>query len=96
MRIFAAAFRNAESSPAAARAGIGVWPHLDLARVRPIEEMQVWDGLSAARINFTSPTLEPSAWGSVATVQPMATLVENLNLQRGSLRFLDGKRRWSN
>jgi hypothetical protein len=74
---------------------IGVWDHLDLSRTRGIEEMQVWDGLSSARITFSSPTIEPSpfaptsAAGSPPRVEPMATLVENLNLQRGSLRFLE-------
>ncbi|GAA5890081.1 hypothetical protein JCM6882_009221 [Rhodosporidiobolus microsporus] len=33
----------------------GIWQHLDLTRVRPIEEMQVWDGLSGARIEFEAP-----------------------------------------
>ncbi|KAL8279298.1 hypothetical protein RQP46_008335 [Phenoliferia psychrophenolica] len=73
---------------------IGVWPHVDTSRVRGIEEMQVWDGLSSARINFNSPAIEPSAWAGVATrtVEPMATLVENLNIQRGSLAFLHSRK----
>lgn len=55
--------------------------------------MQVWDGLSDARITFSAPVIEPSPFSPVVAstlgeVAPMATLLENLNLQRGSLRYL--------
>ncbi|GAA5974492.1 hypothetical protein JCM11641_003254, partial [Rhodosporidiobolus odoratus] len=33
----------------------GIWQHVDQTRTRPIEEMQVWDGLSDARIDFSAP-----------------------------------------
>ncbi|KAM0751582.1 ubiquinone biosynthesis hydrox [Meredithblackwellia eburnea MCA 4105] len=79
--------------------GVGVWPQLDLTRVRPIEEMQVWDGISDSRITFNSSPSSPSSSFSSTTAStfasrqfdPMATLVENLNLQKGSLNFIKGK-----
>ncbi|KAI5476153.1 ubiquinone biosynthesis monooxygenase COQ6 [Pseudohyphozyma bogoriensis] len=73
---------------------VGVWSHVEQERVRPVEEMQVWDGLSDARITFSSPYASTSsAIATPPTIKPMATLVENLNLQRGSLRYLDTKKK---
>ncbi|SCZ87562.1 BZ3500_MvSof-1268-A1-R1_Chr2-2g05028 [Microbotryum saponariae] len=82
---------------------IGVWGHLDATRARGIEEMQVWDGLSDARITFNSPTLDrhdpfsPHSTAPIAStscrspnIAPMATLIENLNLQRACMRALEG------
>lgn len=72
-------------------AGIGVWPEMDHARTRPVEEMQVWDGISNARIHFHSPLTETDSsqpFSLDPQVDAMATLVENLNLQRGALRQL--------
>lgn len=68
--------------------GIGVWKHVDLSRTRPIEEMQVWDGISSARITFEAPFATPSSTPSSTVtslfpaIEPMATLVENIHLQR--------------
>lgn len=59
--------------------------------------MQVWDGLSDARINFNAPYAEPDPYAVTQTsslfpeIEPMATLVENLNIQRGLLRALANK-----
>ncbi|GAA5832567.1 hypothetical protein JCM11251_001371 [Rhodosporidiobolus azoricus] len=39
----------------------GIWQHLDQTRIRPVEEMQVWDGLSGAHIEFEAPFAAPSA-----------------------------------
>lgn len=68
---------------------------MDLARTRSIEEMQVWDGISAARITFNAPYKTPDPFDEPSTssslfpeIEPMATLVENLNLQRGLLQTL--------
>lgn len=68
--------------------GIGVWPYVDTFRTRAIEEMQVWDGLTDARIAFASPLSEPTPDTPYESISPMATLVENLNLQRGLLKYL--------
>src|SRR4051812_34842287 len=31
---------------------IGAWSHINTERVQPYQEMQVWDGISGARISF--------------------------------------------
>ncbi|KAJ3534227.1 hypothetical protein NMY22_g7018 [Coprinellus aureogranulatus] len=61
----------------------GAWNHVDETRTCGIEEMQVWDGVSDARITFTSEDL-----GGEAPRQGMSRMTENLNLQRGLLRQL--------
>lgn len=45
--------------------------------------MQVWDGISDSRITFDSPYSDVTD-----EIQPMATLVENMHLQRGILASL--------
>ncbi|KAF8265087.1 hypothetical protein EI94DRAFT_1736773 [Lactarius quietus] len=54
---------------------IGAWDHVDTDRTCPIEDMQVWDGISDARIDFNAAALG----------------LETLNLQRGLLRHLSGQ-----
>ncbi|GAA6036816.1 hypothetical protein JCM8097_003492 [Rhodosporidiobolus ruineniae] len=87
----------------------GIWSHLDTTRVRPIEEMQVWDGLTDARIEFAAPFLSrsvasapsssPSSWDAdfAAALRPargsMSTMVENLNLQQAALRRIEQLKR---
>lgn len=56
---------------------IGVWNHVESNRVRDVKQMQVWDGLSDARIQFNSNNNNSDS---------MATLIENLNLQRATLK----------
>lgn len=57
--------------------------------------MQVWDGISDARIEFQGPTLSTidstsNASHYASPVQSsMATLTENLNLQRAALRRIE-------
>ncbi|KAG6829885.1 hypothetical protein H0H92_003154 [Tricholoma furcatifolium] len=63
---------------------IGAWSYVDVNRTAPIEEMQVWDGVSDARINFSSSEI-----GLQRPEDGMARLTENLNLQRGLLRRLE-------
>ncbi|KAJ6518714.1 ubiquinone biosynthesis hydrox [Mycena sanguinolenta] len=64
---------------------IGAWDHVDEERTCPIQDMQVWDGISDARIDFSASLL-----GLGSPVQGMARMTENLNLQRGLLRHLKG------
>ncbi|KAJ6621397.1 ubiquinone biosynthesis hydrox [Mycena sp. CBHHK59/15] len=59
------------------------WEHVDEERTSPIQEMQVWDGISDARIEFSAALLGLGSPG-----QGMARITENLNLQRGLLRHL--------
>ncbi|EKM50193.1 uncharacterized protein PHACADRAFT_178811 [Phanerochaete carnosa HHB-10118-sp] len=61
---------------------IDAWSHIEQSRTRPVEEMQVWDGISDARITFAASEL------STSTVNELSRLTENLNLQRGLLRHL--------
>ncbi|KAH9928780.1 ubiquinone biosynthesis hydrox [Amylocystis lapponica] len=65
--------------------GIGAWAHVEADRTNPIEEMQVWDGITDARINFSA-----SEFATLAADAPgeMAHLTENLNIQRALLRQL--------
>ncbi|KAJ7224348.1 ubiquinone biosynthesis hydrox [Mycena pura] len=62
---------------------IGAWAHVDEERTCPIQDMQVWDGVSDARIEFPMSLL-----GLHSPGQGMARMTENLNLQRGLLRHL--------
>jgi ubiquinone biosynthesis monooxygenase Coq6 len=63
-------------------ADIGAWQQVEQERTNPIEEMQVWDGISDSRIEF-------NATGASASPLEMARLTENVNLQRGLLRQID-------
>ena len=62
--------------------GIGAWQELDHDRVQPYQEMQVWDGISGARIEFDWQ--EPGGQD-----QTIAYMAENANLVRALLRRLD-------
>lgn len=53
---------------------IGAWDHLEKERIQPYHEMQVWDGVSGARIEFD--------WDGGAG-QTIAYMVENLNITSG-------------
>ncbi|KAF7370679.1 Ubiquinone biosynthesis monooxygenase COQ6, mitochondrial [Mycena sanguinolenta] len=56
---------------------IGAWNYVDEERTCPIQDMQVWDGVSDARIDFSASLLGLGSPG-----QGMARMTENLNLQR--------------
>ncbi|KAI0083468.1 hypothetical protein BDY19DRAFT_900279 [Irpex rosettiformis] len=62
--------------------GTGAWDHVEQGRTQPIEEMEVWDGISDARIHFSAGD------AAVEPASQIARLTENLNLQRGLLRHL--------
>lgn len=53
---------------------MGAWQHLQQDRIQPYQEMQVWDGVSGARIEFD--------WDGGAG-QTIAYMVENLNITSG-------------
>ncbi|THH08534.1 hypothetical protein EW145_g2651 [Phellinidium pouzarii] len=65
----------------------GAWKSVEESRVASIEEMQVWDGLSDARITFNAN--EANIGHNNGQAPHMATMTENLNLQRALLRSLD-------
>ncbi|TKY87721.1 hypothetical protein EX895_003302 [Sporisorium graminicola] len=64
---------------------IGVYPYLVECRLRPVNSMRVWDGLSGALLDFDSADLS-SAAGSSSQISAM---VEISNLQQAMLRFLE-------
>ncbi|RDA84640.1 hypothetical protein CP532_5713 [Ophiocordyceps camponoti-leonardi (nom. inval.)] len=57
---------------------MGAWAHLKRERVQEYQEMQVWDGVTGARIDFD--------WAESG--QTIAYMVENLNLTSALLRRL--------
>ncbi|KAF8863436.1 ubiquinone biosynthesis hydrox [Acephala macrosclerotiorum] len=60
---------------------IGAWKHVKQERVQPYTEMQVWDGVSGARIEFDWPEEKR---GTV-----IAVMNENLNLTSGLLKRVE-------
>ncbi|GAW14293.1 hypothetical protein ANO14919_036940 [Xylariales sp. No.14919] len=62
---------------------IGAWSHIQRDRVQPYHEMQVWDGVSDARIEFDW------APGSASNGRTIAYMIENLNLTSGLLKRID-------
>ncbi|RYO98594.1 hypothetical protein DL763_002124 [Monosporascus cannonballus] len=61
---------------------IGAWEHVNCERVQPYHEMQVWDGVSDARIEFD---WAPGSAGG----KTIAYMIENLNLTSGLIKRLD-------
>lgn len=59
---------------------MGAWAHANTARIQPYQEMQVWDGVSDARISFDWDSARPLFTPRKPT-QPttIAYMIENLN-----------------
>ncbi|KAH6619519.1 hypothetical protein B0J18DRAFT_247141 [Chaetomium sp. MPI-SDFR-AT-0129] len=63
---------------------IGAWGHLERSRVQAYQEMQVWDGVTGARIEFDwAPGSAPAAGTTIAYMN------ENLNLTSGLLKRIE-------
>ena len=63
---------------------IGAWKHLERGRVQAYQEMQVWDGVTGARIEFDwAPGSAPASGTTIAYMN------ENLNLTSGLLKRLE-------
>ncbi|KAK3300814.1 uncharacterized protein B0H64DRAFT_414608 [Chaetomium fimeti] len=63
---------------------IGAWSHLERDRVQAYQEMQVWDGVTGARIEFDwAPGAAPAAGTTIAYMN------ENLNLTSGLLKRIE-------
>jgi ubiquinone biosynthesis monooxygenase Coq6 len=60
---------------------IGAWKHVKRERVQAYEEMQVWDGVTGARIEFNWPGDEKG--------KTIAYMNENLNLTSALLKRID-------
>ncbi|RDW78090.1 ubiquinone biosynthesis monooxygenase COQ6 [Coleophoma crateriformis] len=67
--------------------GIGAWQKLRKERVQEYEEMQVWDGVTGARIGFE--WMEPSNGTGEGKGRTIAYMNENANLTRGLLERID-------
>ncbi|EGO53134.1 hypothetical protein NEUTE1DRAFT_92167 [Neurospora tetrasperma FGSC 2508] len=63
---------------------IGAWEHLDQTRVQPYHEMQVWDGVTDARIEF-----DWAPGSALVEGTTIAYMNENLNLTSGLLKRLE-------
>ncbi|OAA32747.1 ubiquinone biosynthesis monooxygenase COQ6 [Moelleriella libera RCEF 2490] len=59
--------------------GIGAWSHMKRDRIQEYQEMQVWDGVTGARIEFDWPL-------GASSSKTIAYMAENLNLTSGLLR----------
>ncbi|SPO32147.1 related to Ubiquinone biosynthesis protein COQ6 and COQ7 [Ustilago trichophora] len=64
---------------------IGVYPYLVEHRLRPVNSMRVWDGLSGALLDFDSSDLSTTANSS----SQISVMVEISNLQQAMLHFLE-------
>ncbi|PHH67173.1 hypothetical protein CDD81_2942 [Ophiocordyceps australis] len=75
--------RCSSLTPSSARFldAIGAWAHLKRERVQEYHEMQVWDGVSGARIEFDWPPSSPSS--------AIAYMTENVNLTSALLQRLN-------
>ncbi|CDO72085.1 hypothetical protein BN946_scf184962.g28 [Trametes cinnabarina] len=67
---------------------IGAWSHVEESRTCPIDEMQIWDGVSDARITFSIHDDHALGVAGAEAPSQMSTMTENLNLQRALLRRL--------
>ena len=65
---------------------IGAWRHLDLRRIRPYDEMQVWDGGNDAALQFD---WKAESVKYNAPLRTVATMTENANLVRALLNRLE-------
>lgn len=83
-------YSNRASSITPTNAGfletIGAWRHLDLRRVQPYDEMQVWDGGNNSSMVFD---WKAEAVKYNAPLRTVATMVENANLTRALLQRLE-------
>ncbi|KAH7328881.1 hypothetical protein B0I35DRAFT_473539 [Stachybotrys elegans] len=62
---------------------IGAWTHMQRERIQPYHEMQVWDGITDARIEFD---WQP---GSSSGGKPIAYMAENANIISGLVKRLE-------
>ncbi|KAI0394842.1 hypothetical protein F5Y17DRAFT_426383 [Xylariaceae sp. FL0594] len=83
--------RCSSLTPASAKFlnNIGAWSHIRRDRVQGYEEMQVWDGVSGARIEFDWPAAAKPNSSPSPTGRTIAYMIENLNLTSGLLRRID-------
>ncbi|KAJ4287319.1 putative ubiquinone biosynthesis monooxygenase [Kalmusia sp. IMI 367209] len=72
---------------------IGAWRHANTSRIQPYQEMQVWDGVSDARISFdwdTARSLSPRKPTQPTTIAYMIENVNTVSALLGRLEELGG------
>ncbi|KAH7399666.1 hypothetical protein BKA66DRAFT_565730 [Pyrenochaeta sp. MPI-SDFR-AT-0127] len=73
---------------------IGAWSHVNSPRVQPYQEMQVWDGVTDARISFdwdtAKPLLSPRNPARPTTIAYMIENVNTTSMLMGRLEELGG------
>lgn len=69
---------------------IGAWRHANVARIQPYQEMQVWDGVTDARISFDWDAARP-LFAARSPSQPttIAYMIENTNTTTALLTRLE-------
>lgn len=71
-------------------ASIGAWDHVAYNRIQPYHEMQVWDGITGQRIEFTGlRSALDVATGPENQKDIVAYMAENANLTHALLKRLD-------
>ncbi|KAJ1570857.1 hypothetical protein NDA11_004920 [Ustilago hordei] len=70
---------------------LGVYPYLVEHRLRSINSMRVWDGLSGALLDFDSSDFSSSSCSSSSpsSTSQISVMVEISNLQQAMLQFLE-------
>ena len=69
---------------------IGAWAHVNTPRVQPYQEMQVWDGVTDARISFDWHTAKPPLTPrNPAQPTTIAYMIENVNTVTALLSRLE-------
>ncbi|KAI7900840.1 uncharacterized protein BX663DRAFT_516697 [Cokeromyces recurvatus] len=68
---------------------IGVANHMNLNRVNGIRDMQVWDGITDARIHLDSALLKNYGIDKDLEENTISYIVENINIQSATLKRLD-------
>ncbi|KAI8084999.1 uncharacterized protein BX664DRAFT_338303 [Halteromyces radiatus] len=69
---------------------IGATHHLSPGRANPYTDMQVWDGVTGARIHFDATSLNPhDASNDVESRNTIAYMIENTHLQHALLKRLE-------
>ncbi|XWW97214.1 hypothetical protein V2A60_005195 [Cordyceps javanica] len=66
---------------------IGAWPHMQRGRIQAFQEMQVWDGVSGARIEFDWQHRAGGGSGQQGG-STLAYMTENLNTTSGLMKRL--------
>jgi ubiquinone biosynthesis monooxygenase Coq6 len=63
---------------------MGAWNHLHMDRIKAYYDMQVWDAVSDARIQFNTSMLDQASEDL-----PIAWMIENVHLQNGIIGSME-------